>query len=989
MFKNQGLTKLQIIFFISLAIIFIKIFADLLVNILWFQELNYLSVFWEILKTKLIYGLLTGVISFLFLHYNFNRALQLKWPKSLEKYNFNSSELKPQSQAIDLPPLLIILSLFALIISSLVVYSTQVAYETWRIDYTLPKVTPSLTNLLENYSLRAIIDKLATYSWKVVLVIILMGLLLKSPRFFLRIFNLVITLVFSLIIAGNWTLILQFLYANQFDKTDPQFGQDIAFYIFTLPVLQLIYLWAAGLVLYSIAAISLLYLLSGDSLAKGKFPGFSRPQLRHLYGLTAVMGMIIAFHHWLTRYQLLYSQRGVTYGASYTDINIQMPLEIVLSFISIGISLWLLWKAITGAGRNNLFLTQFFGRQNKLGRRLYRIPFSPWPFYIYLIVFFGNIMSCFAVQSFVVQPNELERERPYIERSIKYTRQGFDLDKIERKTFNPEEQLTYQIIQQNSLTVDNIRLWDTRPLLETNRQLQQIRPYYHFIGADIDRYTIRLSDNDQEINSKKQQTIISARELDYNDVPKQAQTWVNEHLVYTHGYGFTLSPVNLVDEGGLPYYFVKDIGILEEGTALRTSSELINYSIPIGKPRIYYGELTNTYVMTSTEVQEFDFPSGQENVYNVYDGTGGIKLDSYWRRLIFAIDLGDWQMLFTNNFTPDTKLLMRRNINMRLRKIAPFLRYDQDPYLVVADGGDSQQGQSANYLHWIIDAYTTSSYYPYSDPLNYQFNYIRNSVKIVVDAYNGDVQFYIADANDPIIQTWQKVFGDIFHPLDDMPDSLKSHIRYPQDYFNTQSDLLLNYHMLDPQVFYNREDQWRIPSEIYGYESREVEPYYLIIKLPTTEKEQFMLVNLYTPVIRNNLIAILFGLSDGKDYGRLVIYTLPKQRLVYGTEQIEARINQDPVISQQISLWNREGSKAVQGNLLVIPIENSLLYVEPLYLEAEQNSLPTLVRVILVYGNRIVMAESLDKGLRSLFEDTMPTETTPIIRPLEENNVEQ
>ena len=486
--------------------------------------------------------------------------------------------------------------------------------------------------------------------------------------------------------------------------------------------------------------------------------------------------------------------------------------------------------------------------------------------------------------------------------------------------------------------------------------------------------------DDLEEEVKKQQVIISARELDYAQVQDIAKTWVNEHLIYTHGYGFTLSPVNQVAEGGLPFYYVKDIGTgVEETGSLTISDKTIRNSIPIGKPRIYFGELTNPYIMTSTTVRELDYPSGEENVYTVYDGTGGIQIGNYFRRMLFAEYLKDWQMLFAQNFTPDTKLLFRRNVRSRIQEIAPFLNYDRDPYLVAAK--TDRQNDRDN-LYWIVDAYTTSDRYPYSDPGKNSFNYLRNSVKVVVDAYNGNVDFYIADPEDPIIDTWNKIFPQLFKPLTAMPEELRQHIRYPEDLFSIQSERLLTYHMLDPQVFYNREDQWQIPQEIYGTKAQAVAPYYLIMKLPTANEEEFILLHPYTPTSRPNLIAWLAARSDGAEYGKLLLYKFPKQKLIYGPNQIEALINQDPVISQQISLWNREGSRAIQGNLLIIPIEQSLLYVEPLYIEAEENSLPALARVIVVYENQIVMAETLDEGIQAIFQPQDDAKT--IIRPVED-----
>ncbi|HEY9662779.1 MAG TPA: UPF0182 family protein, partial [Allocoleopsis sp.] len=413
-------------------------------------------------------------------------------------------------------------------------------------------------------------------------------------------------------------------------------------------------------------------------------------------------------------------------------------------------------------------------------------------------------------------------------------------------------------------------------------------------------------------------------------------------------------------------------------------------------PRIYYGEITDTYVMTPTRVKELDYPSGSDNVYNVYDGRGGIEIGTGWRRWLFSKHMLDWRMLLTDNFTPQTKLLFRRNINDRIRAIAPFLHYDSDPYLVVADTGNKawqkgyhqtdSQTPDQSYLYWIIDAYTTSDHYPYSDPGDHPFNYIRNSVKIIIDAYHGSVNFYVANPNDPIIQSWQKIFPDMFQPLDQMPSVLRQHIRYAQDFFRVQSDRLMTYHMTDPVVFYNREDQWRAPNEIYGDQPQAVAPYYLIMKLPTGKDEEFILLQPFTPVQRTNLIAWMAARSDGAQYGKMLLYNFPKQKLVFGPEQIEALINQDPVISERISLWNRQGSRALQGNLLVIPIEQSLLYVEPLYLEAEQNKLPTLVRVIVAYGSRIVMAENLQKSIEAIFQP--PPVLNPIVRPVGEGTLQ-
>ena len=928
--------------------------SHLAAEFLWFQELGYLPAFLLRLKTQLGLWAIAFFASAGFLLGNLALANLLKYPVVFDK------QVRGE-EGFGLRWLLPVLLVLSVLVGLILFYYTQDALRFWLPFTKLPSVSPLLLRWFE------IVPQLPSQILQLGMLLGLSIAILINPQFWLNAIALALSLIFGFVLSEHWEQVLQYFHHSIFKSTEPLFQRDISFYVFSLPVWELWEFWLVGLFLYGLVAVSLIYLHSGDSLNQGRFLGFSPPQLRHLHGLGRCLCSAITLRYWLRRYELLYSTRGVAYGASYTDVTVQLPVYTGLSLLAVAIAIILLWRKNRVLSRQLLI----YG----LGLYLIGAVIASW---------FLPIV----IQRLVVEPNELARERPYIQRSIAFTRQAFDLDDIEVETFDPQGNLTVDSLQENDLTIRNIRLWDTRPLLETNRQLQQIRPYYKFPSADIDRYTLkRILDSE---TTEKRQTILAARELDYSGVPKEAKTWVNEHLVYTHGYGFTLSPVNTVGPGGLPDYFVKDIGVdAQEGnnSSLRTSSEQIRASIPIGQPRIYYGEISNTYVMTGTKAKELDYPSSNDNVYNSYDGSGGIGIGSVWRRWLFAQYQKDWQFLVTQNFTPQTKLLFRRNIRERVRAIAPFLRYDSDPYLVVADvnptnvaAGKSPSNQ--NYLYWIIDAYTTSDRYPYSDPGLDEFNYIRNSVKVVIDAYNGSVDFYIADPQDPIITSLATIFPGLFKPLDAMPPALLSHLRYPVDLFNTQSERLLTYHMSDPQVFYNREDLWQVPTEIYGSKPRQVEPYYLIMKLPRGQSEEFILLLPFTPRERPNLIAWLAARSDGEEYGKLLLYEFPKQQLVYGQEQIEARINQDPVISQQISLWNRQGSRAVQGNLLVIPISRSLLYVEPLYLEAEQNSLPTLVRVIVAYENRIVMAETLEQALQAIFQPK-DTTTPAIVRPVE------
>lgn len=978
--------------------IFLDLISRLGAEILWFQEVHYLSVLLLKLQTRLI--LLVLVAGFTAVYLLGNLALAQRW-KHPYVVNEDSQDQKnpgnsrrpflppyrvqlqrsppvslPSTRAFRLPLLLPLALGLSLIASFLLIYYGQLAVHYWQSGPILPSTFVARFNVK---NLGQVGNQLGSKLWWLGGLLGIAIALLSYSRLLLNAIALILSILFGWLLSAHWTVILQYLHPTSFKAVDPLFGRNIEFYIFALPLWELLELWLFGLFLYGFIAVALTYLLSGNSLSQGVFPGFSSAQQRHLYGVGSGLMGAIALSYWLSRYELLYSPRGVAFGASYTDVMAQLPFYTGLSLLALAIAFYLLWRTV-------------FWQPKSPHRHWVGLGLGLFGF----LVVAGAIVPE-AVQYLIVQPNELARERPFIERTIAFTRQAFGLEAIDAINFDPKGQLTQADLADNELTIRNIRLWDQRPLLETNRQLQQIRPYYRFPDADIDRYTLQTDVPARSpvvppnrptatptAPTEQRQVLIAARELDYNAVPQEAQTWVNRHLIYTHGFGFTLSPVNTVGAGGLPEYFVKDITGGEDG-ALTTSSPAIRDSIPIGLPRIYYGEIANTYVMTKTLTRELDFPSGSDNAYNVYDGRGGINMGSWWRRGLFAVYLRDWQVLFTRDFLPDTKVLFRRNIKHRIQAIAPFLRYDSDPYLVTADVQIPER-QDQNYLYWIVDAYTTSARYPYSDSGSEGINYIRNSIKVVIDAYHGSVDFYIADPSDPIITTWSKIFPNLFKPLTAMPASLRSHVRYPVDFFKLQSERLMTYHMIDPQVFYNREDQWQIPNEVYGNEARPVEPYYLITSLPIVPFEEFILLLPYTPRQRTNLIAWLAARSDGENYGRLLLYTFPKERLVYGPEQIEARINQDPVISQQISLWNRQGSRAIQGNLLIVPIEQSLLYVEPLYLEATQNSLPTLVRVIVAYENRIVMAPTLEESLQAIFTPQITPDTT-IIRPVEEPTI--
>jgi uncharacterized protein len=556
---------------------------------------------------------------------------------------------------------------------------------------------------------------------------------------------------------------------------------------------------------------------------------------------------------------------------------------------------------------------------------------------LYLLVLVAGWLYPAIVQRFSVGPNELVKETPYIIHNIAATRKAFGLDQVEERELPGETALTAQDIQENQRTINNIRLWDQQPLLDTFSQIQEIRTYYDFQSVDNDRY---------RINGELQQVMLSARELASASLPNRS--WINEQLTFTHGFGLTLGPVNQVTPEGLPVLFVKDIPPVSSAPALK-----------VERPEIYFGELSNDRVYVKTKAKEFNYPAGEENVFASFAGEGGVAIGSTWRQLLFAARFGDLKLLLSNDLTPESRVLYHRNIRERLGQLAPFLNFDSDPYLVISEGR----------LFWIADAYTVSDRYPYSQPVS-GINYIRNSVKAIVDAYHGHVRLYIADERDPLIQTWARIFPGILKPLSGMPADLRAHLRYPEDIFKIQTAVYSTYHMDQPQVFYNKEDQWSVVSmaEKQGKaESQVLEPYYTIMRLPSERTEEFMLLLPFTPKRKDNLAAWMVARADGEHYGRLLVYRFPKQKLIYGPKQIVARINQDPEISRQLSLWNQRGSQVILGTLLVIPIKESLIYVQPLYLRADTGKIPELKRVIVAVENRIAMEPTLEASLARIF----------------------
>ncbi|NPV52941.1 MAG: UPF0182 family protein [Firmicutes bacterium] len=729
------------------------------------------------------------------------------------------------------------------------------------------------------------------------------------------IFSLLIGFLQGLGASQYWLPAQEFLKGASFGVRDPIFGLDIGFYMFRLSFLRYLYEVASFLIVLAAIVCGAIYLVTGGVSIRGLRVNLTGQARYHLLGLVGLGFLVKAWGYRLSMYNLLYSPRGAVFGAGYTDIHALLPgLKILM-----GVALACGVAILAGA-----FLP-----------RLVKLAFTGIAALIIASFVFGSVYPSL-VQRFSVEPNELVRERPYIQRNVKFTRIAYGLDKIEERSFHPRDNLAYEDLARHRDTLNNIRLWDWRPLKQTYGQLQEIRLYYEFGEVDLDRYMT---------GEGYRQVALSPRELSLNQMPQMARTWINEHLKYTHGYGLVMSPVNKITEEGLPEFLIKDIPPRSTGMP------------SITRPEIYFGERTNQYVIVGTKSGEFDYPVADQNAYAKYSGRAGIGLSSLPRRILFALRFGTSKILFSSEITSETKILFYRNIRDRVQRIAPFLRYDADPYMVVADGR----------LFWIWDAYTTSSMFPYSQPLTDGINYIRNSVKVVVDAYNGDVSFYLVDEAEAVAATYKRIYPGLFKPFGAMPDSLKSHIRYPEDLFRIQANVLNAYHMEDPDVFYNKEDAWSIAREVYAGQEQEVAPYYVIMRPPGEKKLQFILMLPFTPVGKNNMISWLFAKCDPPDYGRLVLYKFPKEHLVYGPAQIEARIDQDPNISQLLTLWSQKGSRVIRGNLLVIPIENSIIYVEPLYLLAEQSELPELKRVTVAYGSRLAMDTTFERALARAF----------------------
>ena len=742
-----------------------------------------------------------------------------------------------------------------------------------------------------------------------------------------RIMALVPSLVLG-VLAGYlsatalWQNILLFLQQTPAGVTDPVFGRDISFYFFSLSLFETVY----ALAFLFLAVIFLFNLLMTFYLQGFSKQTFQLMGKRIIYFTVAFVLLLIAGFQ-LQAANLLYAQDGAVLGAGYTDLHVTLPMYYIASAACVLTAVCLLAA---------------------LKKKSAKIA-AVGPIALAAVLLIGGLAAT-GVQNFIVQPAEIAKEQPYITNNIEMTNKAYGLDDIKEMEFSGSGTLTATDLQEEMDTIKNIRLIDYRPTITVFNQLQSMRLYYKFVDVDIDRY---------DISGTQQQVYLSARELDQSSLDDSAQTWVNKYLKYTHGYGAVVTPVNQVTSQGQPEMWVENI------PPSTTIPEL-----EITRPEIYYGQLTNDYVIVNTEEPEFDYPIGDSNAQSQYEGDAGIPMN-FVNKTLFAMDRSNYKILFSNLITSDSKILLNRNILDRVEKIAPFLTFDSDPYLVVQDGG----------LVWVIDAYTSTDKYPYAakvtnrESIFYGQNYIRNSVKATVNAYTGETSFYIVDKTDPLVNSYAKVFPGLFKPLDEMPENLREHLKYSTTLFEVQTEIYQQYHMKNPTVFYNKEDVWSIANEIYGSETTKMESYFVNMRLPGSDELEFLLMRPFTPTQKQNMVSWLAARNDDENYGELVLFKFPKQTTIYGPMQVEARISNDSEISQNLNLWDQQGSSVIRSNLLVVPIKESILYIEPIYLTMNsENSLPEVVRIVVAYQDKIVMEKTLDEALSKLFGTDFRTE---------------
>lgn len=740
---------------------------------------------------------------------------------------------------------------------------------------------------------------------------------MKAVQWGSALFLVLIAWLISAYPASHWMDVLLYLERSPFGIGDPIFGKDISFYLFSLPFFEMVRNFLMAVFFISVVAVAASYFILGGIILTPQNISVQPAVKAHAAFLLALFFLLQIFNYWLSRYGLLFSPEAIVFGITYVDERIRVPVYSGLMVIcAIGFALALLG----------------------LAKRSFRPPLGALGLLVVSIIVFSGLLPTF-VQRFSVDPNELERELVYLGHHIQSTRDAYGLNDIVEKPFPVDYSLTRDDLKNNRLTIENIPLWDYRPLMDTYTQIQAIRPYYDFNDIDIARY---------DFDGDYRQIMLAPRELDQRRLPADSQTWVNKTFVYTHGYGVVASPVNVFTEEGLPELFIRDI------------PPRVTVELDLDRPEIYFGERTNETIIVRAGTEEFDYPYGEQNVFTTYQEETGVNVGSLFRRLIFSFYFGTINYLITDYILPESQIVYFRNIHQRVRTLAPFLSFDHDPYITVVDGR----------LYWIYDAYTTTSRYPYSRPYSQDLNYIRNSVKVVIDVYNGETSFYTIDTEkDPLIRAYTRVFPDLFKPIEQMPQGQRDQVRYPQDLFDVQASMFRTYHMRDPVMFYNREDVWEFPRERVFGSAQTMESYYTILRFPDEKEEEFMLMIPFTPSNRDNMISWLSGRSDGDNYGTLLLFRFPRGELVFGPMQIEARIDQTAEIAQQLALWDQAGTRVLRGSQLVIPVENSILYIKPLFLRAVEGRLPELRRVLASDGNRVVMEAGLELALERLLSD--------------------
>ncbi|GAA0123419.1 UPF0182 family protein [Clostridium faecium] len=755
------------------------------------------------------------------------------------------------------------------------------------------------------------------------------------------IINALASMFFSYVFASNyWYRILEFTASTPFNLNDPIFNKDISFYVFKLPLIQSLYGSIISLLVILVVITFIIYVsLSAKDKIHSKvsninkgFKGFKSFKSgitnfagKQLAVLSALIMLFIAFGYMINAWNLVYSPKGAVFGASYTDMNVSLKFYRAISIVGVVASVVVFFSII----------------KSKVKPIIYSII-------LMFVLIIGEGASATFVQKFVVQSNEKTLEKPFIEYNIDYTRKAFNIDEIEEENYNITNNLTTQDIKDNKDIISNIKINAYKPALEFNNQFQYIRYYYGFNDIDIDRYNI---------NGKYSQVFIAPRELDLNKLDDNSNTWQNRHLAYTHGYGIVMSKVNSVTSEGQPNFVISNIP-LENKT-----------DIKIDNPRIYFGESTNDYSIVNTKLGEIDYPMSGENVTNNYDGEAGIRM-SILNRILFSLRYQNPKFILSQDINRDSQILIHRNIRERVNKIAPFLQYDNDPYIVIDNGK----------LYWIMDAYTVTDKFPFSQPLDNNINYMRNSVKVIIDAYNGTTNFYVVDKNDPIAVTYSKIFPKLFKDIEEVPESLREHFKYPEDLFNIQCEVLGKYHVKNSGVFYNGDDVWSIASDKdkVSEDEKQNEASYVIMRLPNETKDEMVVLEYFNTKGRDNMVAMYGVRMDGENYGQMFLYKFPTGGTVYSPMLFKQKIHQDPEISKELSLWDTKGSEVQFGEVLIIPIKNSLLYVEPLYLRAAgEKSIPEMKNVIVGYGDQIVLDNNIDGALAKLFnyEDKTGNET--------------